>query len=290
MTDLTRLRYILFIQGQQGLVTLEESLKYTRNIICVVPKGFSNTKIVNLCLSHKIKVLKRAKDQQIDVKEYNCDVLISSQFQFRIHKKEFKALSKGAINIHASILPKYKGKHSDVWALINDEKILGITVHKINEEFDDGEILHIEKIKINDSMTNKEIYQTILELLPKIIKLIFNNLIFKNTIKNKGQDIFWRARNLSDSRINWNLNCRKVFLFIRALAREPIYAYSSYKGETYQFLSCRITDCKENKLVPGTVVEKSGELYVVCGDAKLLRIIEYNSKKRKDLKQKYVLH
>ena len=93
----------------------------------------------------------------------------------------------GAINIHASILPKYKGKHSDVWALINDEKTLGITVHKINEKFDDGEILHIEEIKINDSMTNKEIYQNISKPLQKIIKLIFNNLIFKNTIKKKGR-------------------------------------------------------------------------------------------------------
>ena len=120
--------------------------------------------------------------------------------------------------------------------------------------------------------------------------MIFNNLIFKNTIKKKGQDVYWRVRNLSDSRINWNLDCRKVFLFVRALAREPIYAYSNYKGDTFYFLLCKITNYEENQLIPGTVIEKSGKLYVVCGDYKLLRVLEYKSEKKKDLKQKYVLH
>ena len=202
MIMLNTLKYILYIEGFQGLTTLKESLKYTKNIICVVPQGFSNEQIINLCALHKLKIMTRARNESIDVGKYNCDILISSQFQFKIFKKEFEALRVGAINIHASILPKYKGKHSDVWALINDEKTLGITVHKINEKFDDGEILHIEEIKINDSMTNKEIYQNISKPLPKIIKLFFNKLIFKNTIKKKGQDVYWRVRNLSDSRIN----------------------------------------------------------------------------------------
>ena len=149
------------------MTTLKESLKYTKNIICVVPQGFSNEQIINLCALHKLKIMTRARNESIDVGKYNCDILISSQFQFKIFKKEFEALRVGAINIHASILPKYKGKHSDVWALINDEKTLGITVHKINEKFDDGEILHIEEIKINDSMTNKEIYQNISKPLSK---------------------------------------------------------------------------------------------------------------------------
>lgn len=288
--DLNKIKYILFIDGDQGLIALTELLKYTKNIICVIPKGYSNQSIIKECSVNKLKVLVRDKYEKIDIKKYKCDILISSQFQFRIFKEEFKSLNIAAVNIHASMLPKYRGRNSDVWALINDEKTLGITVHEINEKFDDGKILHIEKIKIDDSMSNKEIYQKVLYGTPNIIKLIFKNKIFKNKINKSGQDIYWRARNLNDSRINWNLDSRKIFLFIRALSRNPIYAYSNYNSLKFYFYSTEVTNISRKNLCPGTVIKESVSLYIVCGDYKLLKIIEYKCEQDKILKQDFVLH
>ena len=87
MIMLNTLKYILYIEGFQGLTTLKESLKYTKNIICVVPQGFSNEQIINLCALHKLKIMTRARNESIDVGKYNCDILISSQFRLRFLKR-----------------------------------------------------------------------------------------------------------------------------------------------------------------------------------------------------------
>lgn len=61
------------------------------------------------------------------------------------------------INIHYSLLPKYRGYHSTVWAIINDEKYLGLTIHEMSEYIDDGDIIYQYKVE-NDKKNFRRIY------------------------------------------------------------------------------------------------------------------------------------
>ena len=129
-----------------------------------MPEGYSCEQIISRCNSECISYRWRNRYEPLSFLSNSADLLVSSQFQFRIHQSECSAFPLGAINIHASILPDYRGKHSDVWSLRHGETTLGISVHRRVDDFDAGEILHIERTMINDAMSNGEIY-TLLEIV-----------------------------------------------------------------------------------------------------------------------------
>lgn len=268
-----KLKLLLYISGDQGLETLKLCHSFSDTITVVLPEGFENENTVDYCIHSGIPYVIRSKKVSINLVDENFDLLISSSFQFLINKEEYNKLKYGGINIHASILPTYKGKHSDVWALINDEKTLGITVHKLNEKFDDGEILKIYQIVIDDTLSNLKIYQRVSSLLPKLIEDICTLKIFEYKEKYNGKDIFWRVRTLEDSRIDWSKSARKIFLFVRALSRPPIYAYSFHRKVKYSFIKVEETNLVREDY-PGTVVQINQNFYVVCGDRCLVKIDE----------------
>lgn len=264
--------YLLFIEGTQGLQTLQRLLDHARDVAVVVPQGFDNSAIQSACRTHGLEVLVRERGVPLDLSDREFKVLVSSQFQFRIDPSEYE-LAQHAVNIHASILPTYKGKHSDVWALINDERILGITVHRLNPGFDDGEIMLVEQVAIDDSLTHEEIYDRIAARLPGIVDQIADGSIFAKRDRTVRPDVYWRVRKPIDSQISWQLAARKVFLFVRALARPPIYAFSGYRRSRYEFRRVVPVDTIV-QAIPGSVVELDGHLHIVCGDARLVRVID----------------
>ena len=269
------MNYILFIAGAQGLQTLQEFLKYSHQILVVVPNGFSNEAIEKICYENHLELIVRHKGVPLDISAHNIDLLVSSEFPFKIDPYEYESVCH-ALNIHASILPTYKGRHSDVWSLINDEKTLGVTVHRLNERFDDGEVLYIAEFEINDSLTLREIYQLAVSKIPIIVSMINDRTIFSQDEAKPRPDIYWRVRTLNDSIINWHLGARKVFLFVRALSRPPIYAYSFYEGVKYEFRNVQFID-QVIEALPGSVIELDRHLHIVCGDGRLVKPIDVHS-------------
>lgn len=269
------MRFLLYLEGYQGLVTLMELFNYTNSIAVVVPAGFDNSAIEQFCQDKGLTVLQRKRGEALEFEQGQYECLLSSQFQFKILPEEYNNVTDG-LNIHSSVLPTYKGKNSDVWALINDEKLLGISVHRLNDKFDGGEVVYIAQVGINDDMSNPQIYKAMSDALPGLVGKIADGSIFDSPPAQLGPDIFWRARKLLDSRICWLQSARKVFLFVRALARDPIYAFGDYKGKRYYIKDSRYTESSSDT-IPGGVVELDGKLYAACGDGKLLQIVEYSS-------------
>jgi methionyl-tRNA formyltransferase len=267
------MKFLLYLDGHQGLLTLTQLFKHTNSIVVAVPAGFDNSAIEQFCQYNGIAVLQRKRGEALEFERGKYECLLSSQFQFKILPEEYNRVAE-ALNIHSSVLPTYKGKNSDVWALINDEKLLGVTVHRLNDKFDGGEVVHIANVTINDDMSNMQIYQSVSDLLPELVDKIVDGSIFHSSPIQLGPDIFWRARTLTDSRICWQQPARKVFLFVRALGRDPIYAFGDYKGKRFYIKDSRYTD-NNTSVLPGGVVEQEGNLYIACGDGKLLHIVDF---------------
>jgi methionyl-tRNA formyltransferase len=238
-----------------------------------LPEGHLNDEIIEYCNEQGLKYLFRKKSVPVAVKRLDYEMLISSSFQFLINREEYEHLRFGGINIHASILPTYKGKHSDVWALINGETTLGITVHRLNERFDDGEILNIYRTDIDDTLKNTEIYEKVFALLPEIVHDICTLRVFHERNITKGKDIYWRTRTTADSRIDWSKSARKIFLYVRALSRNPIYAYS-YQGKTKTTFIAVSEASMTSTDYPGTLISYENSWYVVCGDHKCVKVEE----------------
>lgn len=125
------------------------------------------------------------------IKDFNCKIIICSGYK-PIIKKDI--LDKHhIINIHYSLLPKYRGLHSTAWAILNGEKKLGLTIHLMNEFIDDGPIIH-QEIFENDQVSSATYYMQLFN------KFIENNLaeIVKNYIDGNIKPI---EQNKADA--NW---------------------------------------------------------------------------------------
>ncbi len=113
------------------------------------------------------------------IKKYKIDMICLAGFMKILSKKFIKKFSKPILNIHPSLLPKYKGLNTHGRAIKNREKYSGATVHIVNEKLDAGKIIFQEKVKILKKDTEKTLEKKVLKVEHKIypraiIKLLFN--------------------------------------------------------------------------------------------------------------------
>ena len=155
---------------------------------------------------------------------YECDLFVSMSFNQIFRGGLINLPPLKTINCHAGKLPFYRGRNILNWALINDEKEFGITVHYVNEGIDTGDII----IQRCYPITDEDNYATLLERayegcatnLYDAIKAIQKNnvtVIAQESIHPLG--FYCSARRAGDERLDWNQKSRDVFNFVRAICR-----------------------------------------------------------------------
>tara|TARA_Y100000022_G_scaffold184442_1_gene179477 strand:+ start:987 stop:1898 length:912 start_codon:yes stop_codon:yes gene_type:complete len=196
------------------------------------------------------------------LKKYDADLFVSMSFD-QILKKDIIYLPKmGFLNCHAGALPFYRGRNILNWALINDEKEFGVTVHFIDEGIDTGDIILQKKRAIS----NKDDYSTLLKkaeslcaecLYESIIKVESGSFkrIKQKSIHPQGSYFFKRKK--GDERINWNSSSRDVFNFVRALTDPGPCAQTIHDKKIIKLRKVKIPKIRNiYQGVPGEVVLK----------------------------------
>lgn len=145
---------------------------------------------------------------------------------FRMLPKEVWSLpSKGTFNLHASLLPDYRGAAPINWAIINREKQSGATTFYLNEEIDAGAILLQESVKIDDVETAGSLHDKLAgvgsELICKTIKGIFEGTISPRKQQWKGTEKTAPKLNKENVFIDWNLSLEDIHAKIRGLSPYP---------------------------------------------------------------------
>lgn len=130
------------------------------------------------------------------------------------------------VNIHYSLLPRYRGMHSTVWAILNDEKDLGMSIHEMNEKIDDGDILYQWQIQ-NDFESSATWYMhkfndMVEEVAGAVIKKYLNGSLVPKE-QDRSQATFVKRRNLDDCQLDFNRDHNYLKAFFRAL--QPPYPY-----------------------------------------------------------------
>lgn len=165
---------------------------------------------------------------------------------------------KGTINLHASLLPQYRGAAPINWAILNGDKESGVTTFFLQHEIDTGNILFAEKVAINDDMTAGELHDELMvvgsKLLVKTVKAIESG-----DYKEKPQDEFpieslVHAPKIfkEDCEIDWNLNTQKVFNLIRGMSPYPT-AFTTLNGKGLKIFSAEM-ELKKHELNAGELV------------------------------------
>lgn len=215
------------------------------------------------------------------IKLYKPDLFVSMSFN-QIFKYEMINLPKyKTINCHAGKLPFYRGRNILNWALINDEKEFGITVHYLDEGIDTGDIILQETYPITDlddynTLLNRA-YDGCADVLYRAIKMIQNNEV--NVVRQSDIDsvgMYCGMRKAGDEIIDWNQTSREVFNFIRALCVPGPQAISWINGKKISINRARmIKGAHVYKNIAGQVVGKTKEGFVVKTRDTILEITEY---------------
>jgi len=216
-------------------------------------------------------VLKNNKEEYEYLKNLDADIVIVVAYG-QIIPKEFLSLAKkGFINIHASLLPKWRGAAPIQRSIINLEKETGISIMKIGERLDTGPVCSSYKIKITD-YDNAEIVSEKLSLLAaeKILDNIDDILEDKIEFKEQNHNEATYASKIekSEGQINWNETAESIIGKINGLYSSP-GAFFIHKGERYKILKAELSS-GVGKI--GDVLDDY--LEISCGNKKSIKVLE----------------
>ena len=197
----------------------------------------------------------------------------------QIIPKEFLELSeKGFFNIHASILPKFRGAAPIQRAIMSQDTETGISFMKINEHLDTGPVLETYKIKIDLNLNATELEKKLSQLAAeKTIENIDN--IIKDKVKLKEQDhseaTYAEKINKKEGKITWNDSSKKIIGKINGLHPNP-GAYFIFSGDRYKILRAEIGNGSGH---PGEVL--NDKLEIACSNNESIKVIEIQKEGKK---------
>ncbi|MEE9288346.1 MAG: methionyl-tRNA formyltransferase [Bacteroidota bacterium] len=185
---------------------------------------------------------------------------------FRILPEELFTLpTHGSINLHASLLPCYRGAAPIQWAIMNGEKETGVTTFFLQEAVDKGNIILQARTRIGDEETAGEVHDRLSEIGAEIVlhtvRLIEQG---KANPKPQAESLASPAPKIvkEDCRIDWSKDARAVHNFVRGLSPSP-GAYTIHRDRVIKFHRTKLVD-EETERQGGTIVKLDGELWVAA--------------------------
>jgi len=231
---------IIFMSGGEREKALQYLLRKKENIIAVITpyltkknRRFEN--VIKTAIEFGIPVFPVKKnDVTPTLKKINYDILISCGFSYIIDKKAIEK-ANFAINVHPTLLPKYRGYRSEPYIIIHGETTTGVTIHLLTDEMDKGDILAQKEFKITPFDTTKSIYRKCREIEPPLLYSVIQQIKSGN-VQPYSQDesqssIYNYIRTPKDSEIDWNKPLRDLYNEIRACDEHDYPAFFYVDGQ-----------------------------------------------------------
>lgn len=260
------------------------------------PKGrglkLSVSPVKELAQQKKLKILQpeKAKDR-IFISEIRllAPELIVVVAYGKILPKEILDIPKhGCFNVHASLLPKYRGAAPIQWAIMNGEKETGISIFKLQESLDTGDVLLQKKVPIDDNDTSTtlsiKLFDEAAKLLIESLKTLKSDNV-KMIKQNDKEATYAPTLKKELGVIDWKQTAKKIYDKIRALDQWP-GAYTYYMGKILKILRCEMRDARWEmgmKCEPGKILDIiKGKGFVVgaCDGSMLITEVQPEAGKR----------
>ena len=231
-------------RGQKINPSAIEEFSRKKNLNLRSPSSLNNNE-------EEFKVLKNLSPDLVVVVAYG-----------KIIPKNFLEIPKfGFINIHASLLPKWRGAAPIQRAIMNQDKKIGVSIMKIEEKLDSGPVLSSEEMELNQNSTYDEIEKKLSIsganlLVETLKKLTIEKIEFKKQDDSKAT--YAKKINKDETRINWNLEADKIIAHIHGLSPSP-GAWFEHKGDRFKVLKATKSSLLGK---PGTIMDEN--LNVAC--------------------------
>lgn len=281
------MRVIFLGTPEFGVKALDAVVNSSHTVVAVVaqpdkPSDRGNkvvfSPVKEYALSHGLTLFqfpKISRDGVVDLKALNPDIMVTAAYGQILSQEVLDIAKFGTINVHASLLPKYRGASPIQTSILNGDSETGITIMKTEAGLDTGDIIKQEKIQIGEDETTGELSDRLAEvgakLLVEVLDSFENNTvsftkqdhILATTTKKIGKD---------DCNINWEKSSREIKHLIHGANPNPI-ARTLFRNEVVKIYRAKSLDFELNeeceKLDPGTILPVSSSkkgVFVKTGD------------------------
>ncbi len=276
---MSKLRILFMGTPEFAVASLDALLKANYTIAGVItapdrPAGrgrkLRQSAVKEYALQHHLNILQptnlKAPDFLETLKELNADLQIVVAFRM-LPKQVWSMPAYGTFNLHASLLPDYRGAAPINWAIINGEKKSGVTTFFINEKIDTGAIILQEEIEIPDTFNAGDLHDQLMEtgskLVTKTVALIENKKIQIKEQELKEEKPAPKL-NKENCKINWNDSLNRIYNHIRGLSPYPA-AWTTFnnKDKNIEVKIYKAEKIEEaHNYLPGTIISNKKQLKI----------------------------
>ena len=218
--------------------------------------------------------------------EINPDVIVVVAYG-KILPDEVLSIAKyGAINVHASLLPKYRGSAPIQWAVLNGDNTTGVSTMYLASEMDTGDIIYSAETEIGEFETSGELFDRLMVLGADVLVNTLRDIesgTAPRTPQEHDKASYVKMLDKSISPIDWSKSPREVIKWIYGLQPWPV-ATMNIEDATFKVYSAEYTDNSTNK-APGTIVYagKKG-IEIACGNGQTIMVTELQAPGKKRMK------
>jgi len=219
-----------------------------------------------------------------DLKKINPDLIVVIAYGQILSREILDIPSKGCVNLHASLLPKYRGAAPIQWAVANGETVTGVTTMFINERMDEGDIILQDEITIEGKDTAESMCEKIASrganLILKTLKAIDNGTAVR-VPQDNSKATYARKLTKEDGRIDWTMPARAIYNRVRGFLPWPGTYCFARSGDEESRLAVLKASVEDGDGKPGEVISVDGEGPLIAAGDGALRLLEVRPAGRK---------
>ncbi len=237
--------------------------------------------VAELAATHRLPAIAladpNAADTLVRIRELQPDFLFSFYYRHMLKPPLLATASRGALNMHGSLLPKYRGRVPVNWAVINGETETGATLHYMTEKPDAGDIVDQQAVPILPDDTALDVFHKVTEAATMVLDRGLPALLEGNAPRRPqdlSQGSYFGGRKPEDGRIDWRLSATCIHNLVRGVAPPYPGAFTELGGRKLRILRTRVEPGRMAGSDPPGMYARHGTCFAVCADGSTLRILE----------------
>jgi methionyl-tRNA formyltransferase len=209
------------------------------------------------------------------IKERQPDLIWITDYKFLVPKELINIAPKGCVNLHPSLLPKYRGRAPINWAIIEGQKEVGLTAHFVDEGVDTGPIIEQESVSVSDNEYIGDILNKLYPIYAALSAKVLDKII-GGAPNSRPQNItdskVYPRRKPEDGKIDWNQPAKAIRDLVRAVSKPYPGAFFFAQNNKYTIWRCDIepfpSDIKIQERANGEIISADAKtIRVKCSDA-----------------------
>ena len=255
------------------------------------PKGRGKTvqfpPVKECAVAHGIEVYQPKKIREPEcveyLRQYDADLIVVAAFGQILPKEILDMPKYGCINVHASLLPKYRGAAPIQWAVINGDKVSGVTIMRMDVGLDTGDMIAKEEVVLDEKETGGSLFDKLSEVGAQLCVRVIPEIEAGTVVYTKQEEAqathtTMIKKQLGD--IDWTKTAKEIECLIRGLNPWPS-AYTRLNGKTLKIWDADVVETESGKKA-GTVVEAQADRFLVQTGAGCLELreVQLEGKKR----------